>query len=448
MKITHEEYGAKAANLAAIAPLIAELDASDTVGIVGIPDFVPVSIGTYERWMHRDIEGAEIYELFKQAKMLAQNGEGVMVRSSAVLSEDGPAAMGAGIYETVRLDQGFTSRDFFNALKYVYESVNSPKAVAYMEQLGINPDNERMGIILQTRPKDLTTHFVFDSRLAGVPQLALARTEDLSIPEDVVEQGELISARVGTVVLDREKLANLARISYTGWMYDFDDIFHMLPDDRKFKAPHSTIALGKVSLAIEDFTKVGVQVEAVEANLPRFDDERDMYTRLWIVQQRQLAANFDSRKYFGGFPEDITRLVFIGRGSGVVDGVTAHLITDEKLPNPDDIAKLPEGEAYLMAFFGSFAKKDRADRLAGSITRLPPDSRQKLIIMVEEYTGHTSWSINQGGHLETMCLELGIPCVFYSEGLPEEAFTSTSVRQLKRVRVYSNGYESRIFNGE
>lgn len=448
MKITREEFGAKSANLAAISPVIAELDTDNVVGPIEIPEFEAVSTRLYERWMNREMSGADVWDLFKRAQVLSAKGDGVMVRSSAVLGEDSQISMGAGVYESVRLDPGFNPLDFYVALSKVYKSTSSAEAIAYLEQLGIDPSDERMGILLQTYPSDLDMNSTIDSKVAGNPNLMSVRTIDLDMDKDKYDNyGSLRRSRIGQAVLDRQKVEAVKHGPLQDHPSRYRDLYHVVPDVRKFREGTVPIALAKTALSIESAMGSAVQIEAVDSRNQDQVEHRG-WNKFWIVQERPLVRDVDIEQTFEGFPED-KQVLYGGRGVGVVNGATAqvqyedsmHISSPESLLN--DLKKLPDDEMRLLVFRGSFAMSGTADKLTTTILKLAPDSRKKVAVLVRS-SSEMRMMDNRGGHFETMCLELGIPCIFYSP-TSDDFDQMYNVKPNDKVKIYSNGYKARLY---
>ena len=451
MTIFREEFGAKAANLAAIQPAIRELDASNVVGGIEIPKFEVVSVDLYENWLKREITGADIWELFNKAQSLSSISGGVMVRSSAVLGEDGEASMGAGVYESVRLMPGFSPLDFYAALSKVYESTSSIEAITYLEQLGIQPQDERMGVLLQTHPNEVEANYTIDSQLAGNANLISIRADDLRLTEDMFDSyGELQHAKIGQAVVDKEKIAVLRQVPPYAHHSAYRDFYHVVPDIRKFREGSAPIALAKTAIFLESEVGSSVQIEAVTTRNRERVEQRG-FNKLWVVQERPLATNATISRSFEGFPEG-KDILYDGRGVGVVNGVVAQI--QDKISSyvfspertPQDLASLAEDEMCLFVFKESFAKSGTADRLTYFLLQLAPELRKKVVILVRDSSEMTSNGANSGGHFETMCLELGIPCIFY-DPTSDELDKMYPLDPKNKVRIYSDGYKARVYAG-
>ncbi len=449
MTISREEFGAKSANLAAITPVIAELDASNAVGPIEIPPFEAVSTNIYDRWRKHELSGADFSELFNRAKMLSAKGSGVMVRSSAVLGEDGETSMGAGVYTSVRLKPSFKPSDFYRAVSKVYRSTSSPEAIAYLEQLGIDPEDERMGILLQTFPTGLETNFTVDSKMAGNEDLVFVRTSDLRLDNDEYDNyGTLKRSKMGVAVLDRTKIEAIGQVPLLGHHSQYRDLYHVVPDLRRFRESAAPIALAKTALIIESAVGMGVQIEAVNSR-NREHIQLKGWQKLWIVQHRPLVRDVGMERSFEGFPEG-KELLYEGRGVGVINGTHAQIREEvgTYIFSPDalssDLEALPENEMRLLVFSDTFAKGGTADRLSVPLLQLSPELRKKVAVLVRNSSEITG-SGNSGGHFETMCLELGIPCIFY-DPTSDEVDRMYDVAPGDTVQMYSDGYKARLYS--
>lgn len=142
------EFGAKGANMLAAQDFLSKFQGTHYDNIVkniSIPRFELISIALYKKWKNgEDISESlmDVYELFK--------GKAMMVRSSAVYSEDGENMTGAGIYVSVPLKEDATFDEFKTAVEKVYKSCDSKKAGKYRREHGIETE-ERMGIVVQEK---------------------------------------------------------------------------------------------------------------------------------------------------------------------------------------------------------------------------------------------------------------------------------------------------------
>lgn len=105
------------------------------------------------------------------AKRFMLRGKSVAVRSSAVLSEDSERLSGAGIYGTFFLEKEEVSpKSLAEAVLKVYTSVNSPRAVQYRKDNGI--EDERMAVVVQELSNEYGFYNgVMQSRLHAVPRI-------------------------------------------------------------------------------------------------------------------------------------------------------------------------------------------------------------------------------------------------------------------------------------
>lgn len=71
----------------------------------------------------------------------------IIIRSSAVFSEDNDQTTGAGIYHSEPLLGKYTFKDFCTAIEKVYISCDSENALLYRQKNNIG--DEKMGISIQ-----------------------------------------------------------------------------------------------------------------------------------------------------------------------------------------------------------------------------------------------------------------------------------------------------------
>ncbi len=184
------QFGAKAANLMILSEYVDDLNRLRKVnpydGVeIAVPEFQTVPVSYYRDWKVGKLMDEELLHYFEWVNGLVDDNSRYsdepdpapyIVRSSAVFSEDGESVTGAGIYESVKLEGGSTFQDFRDAVSRVYTSTNSPRALEYRSQHGI--DEEEMGIVIQKYVVPSHNHLnnqsdegYINSRLPGVPQL-------------------------------------------------------------------------------------------------------------------------------------------------------------------------------------------------------------------------------------------------------------------------------------
>ena len=138
-----KEFGGKGARLVLLKERLFDINqVLESSCKIVIPEFVNISAPIYRDWKKGlDVRGQlrSVYEKFK--------GKKILIRSSAVFSEDARDVPGAGIYETVVIDAESSFEDFYSAVETVFKSTDSELALKYRSELGI--ESEEMALVVQ-----------------------------------------------------------------------------------------------------------------------------------------------------------------------------------------------------------------------------------------------------------------------------------------------------------
>lgn len=139
-------FGAKGARLRALKLVLGTIDASLLPaqlwrnGVV-IPEFRLVSTDNFRE----SLTGKPLAELCKADYEWVRERKMVIVRSSAVYSEDG-TSLGAGIYDSIVLPYDPSLQDLVDAEARVYASMNTERAIRHRATMGVS--DESMGLVL------------------------------------------------------------------------------------------------------------------------------------------------------------------------------------------------------------------------------------------------------------------------------------------------------------
>jgi hypothetical protein len=308
-------YGAKGANLEVAKTVLAKLKESQLVAEMNyidvvIPDFERIPVEVYRKWKRGESITDDLKPFFDWIK-----GRCVMVRSSAVFSEDGDENTGAGIYESTKLDAGKSLEDFEKSVIAVYESVDSDNAKKYRAERGITEDEE-MGIVLHefvdSCPENGDKGYV-NSVVKQVPALMDISLDNGMRP--VINRNELMEIGVGAGKDDRK-------------------LFHYTPDCSRYGHEYShrfrepVVGVSLVAYLLEKYYGQPLQIEFIfseyEGEVRSFNNSK----RINLLQTRSLPKNFMEPAQVE-FPHDKTPL-FEGRALGIIDA------TLPVLPNDDD----------------------------------------------------------------------------------------------------------------
>lgn len=369
-----------------------------------IPRFAAVPASLYESYMRGENIDVELRTWYEW-----MGGEAVHVRSSAVYGEDNEHVTGAGVYDTVEVAEGADFASFKSAVEQVYRSVESETAVRYRTENNIQ-EQEKMGLtLMKTLYSGASEKGYGNSSRAYAPTLMDVVTEDGQRPIFMKETIKEIFSQNGDSFLDPQ-FYQVDTINYT----------HSRLDGQQ--------AAAYLMLLLEQSYGRPVQLEFV-------GDERNMH----ILQTRILPAIHSSQAAFP-FPDAKP----MGKWSclGLLDREL------DILPH----SRANRDKDGLVVFRGSFH---------GSNTRPElyfPGSGAVLVL---------SRSKQMSGHIETLCLEKGLTCLFvspmddrsdcpnveveYSSSVSDEIAAEDmpnvlSFNGLERVRVVANGIEARIYN--
>lgn len=375
-------YGAKTANLNALSLVLNQI----THRIVEIPDYIGIPVSIYIKWR----DGLDVREdLMPFYNWICERR--VIVRSSAVFSEDGEDLTGAGVYESKTLTGVASFEDFCEAVFEVYRSVDSEFAVKYREEHGI--EEELMGITLQQ----------LESGVRGTVNTVLCQVPDL------------LEFDVGAVALmNRDELINASVSGERINRNNHDKLYHITPDSGRmplYSVNHAAI----VCMLIERWYDRPVQIELVL--------HRDHYLK--IVQVRPLPKIYSERNTVT-FPDEPH--VYRGRAVGVGDEVLRVLDwRRDSTPESHGVTIYQSTE-----HFGSMGvRRPNLPKSGGAIVLQPNERRDR-------------------GHVETLCAEKRLLAICPRdlddcdwEGA--EALLKEIDNGRKKFRLVLNGIEGRVY---
>jgi hypothetical protein len=405
--ISHERlremYGAKAANLMFFPFGLDELHGTEyeqAAKSVVIPSFVGVSTEVFDAWLLDEPEYPQMLAAMNEtAQQLAdQSNSGmVLVRSSAVYSEDGEDHTAAGVYKTVLVDPR-DSKQFSDAVKAVYDSVYNPSAISYRQSIGVV--DEKMGLIIQTyicpeTAGDEMPHGHINSRGTN-PNIIEGHSQD------------------GVLLFDRYKSLNVLLQKATAG--STIELLHTTPDHRfrlHSRAKELEPAVRATLLAEEIFGRE-MQIE---------------YAGDQIVQVRPLPVHsFEDNAETITFPEHASEITS-SRAIGVGD-VTLHALS-----------RISDNE--FQTGYVIFSTEEEFTENWDRNTRALPESGAVIIL-----------NHSERGHLQTLCLERGLLCL-YPDGKDDNRLANIGdfiapsrpfgKSPDQRIRVVTDGYEGRIY---
>ncbi|MBX7137960.1 MAG: PEP/pyruvate-binding domain-containing protein [Oligoflexia bacterium] len=404
-----ELYGAKGANLIFMREVLALpiLAAAHRSFRMVVPDFCTMPTTLYSEWLNGSNIEAKLMEFYSWVR-----GRCVMIRSSAVRSEDREHATGAGIHDSLELQAAASFREFVTAVYAVYESVNSERALEYRRSLGI--DSELMGIVLQEycapHDVDFQDQGYINTVRAGVPSL-LEVVSDLG-PRPLVRKHRLPE------VFRTESFQSGGFLHY--------QLHHASYDSDR------ALQLAAKGLLIEWIFGAPVQIEY---QLQEHE--------LRIFQVRMLPKIYTQPNGVS-FP-DRADWVYKGAAIGACDQLLDVL-------NPEEDNSEREGVVIF--------ERNSAVSISGRghhVLNLGYPKRGAVVVLEP--------TIERDGHLETLAVERGLACIFHADyvsrlerslqlgnvasfdQLPRFA-TKLELGGHTRLRIVANGLEGRIYPPE
>ncbi len=393
-------YGAKSGHLQSLK------DHPEISKMIEIPDFEKIPVMIFNKWK----VGGQISEDLKPYFDWVSE-RSVMVRSSAVYSEDGKDITGAGIYDSLLFKANGSIEDFEKIVIKIFESTDSKKAIAYREKN--NVETEEMGILLQEFIEDYdVSHYGYaNSVLKNVPGL-------MDIHLSGYDMNFLAIREIVEAQLARTKTWESL------WHYQIDskkvDIYE------KNTVENLTAMIYKV---VHFFQEEG----QFEFAIP-FDSDGRAYG-LKLFQFRPLPKSY-LEPLSVDFPEQDS--LFEGRALGVFDEEL------EILCNKSDNSKEKGMVVFESSEFTSMGYKlnDSSFPRAGVVVVL-------------------GRSTENSGHIETLCAEKGLNLIFndgctlmhesigmgFGFGSNDEAYGEriTDFKGHKKVRAVSDGLNGKIY---
>lgn len=395
-------YGAKGANLEELGRI---REAVKGFGLASfgyeIPEYRLIPVSIYEKQMRGERildDVSDVYNWINKRK--------VIIRSSAVFSEDSEEATGAGIYESVILESDATLRQFLAKIKEVYKSVNSPGAVQYRREHGI-PD-EKMGLVIQEfMDSAVENKGYINTVLKNVPELMEIAYENGVRPL-------IIKERALDAIVHHDGRAPIA---------------HYEIDSRR-KSPHEIRDLALFVTLIEKHYGQPIQIEFLAA-------DKDGIIETFLLQTRFLPKSFSEKRHIE-FPQE--KSLFEGRAVGAFD-LTLPVLSNKGYNNEKNgVVIFQSSKFYTLGEYGA--------------EEAMPSSGAVIIL---------GGAVEGGGHIETICAEKGIALIFSDEIvtpdmgahqviLEAQLGIKSGVRLEKdnlqgftTLRLVSNGLEGRVY---
>lgn len=398
-----KKFGAKGANLLALRDVLPRINQCLQGNVtVHIPRFTLVPTRLYDCWR----VGGDITKDLHQFHQW-EGGKSLLIRSSAVCSEDGETLTGAGVYHSEHLKKGASFEEFSKAVELVYQSVDSEKARLYRN--ANNVFEEHMGLVIHecaSRPGREKGYI--NTVRPYAPKLSEIIFEDEGLRvvcwKKYLEQGLFEDGSSREAIKD-------------SMYYNVDGFLHV----RSFGSWSNLQDLG---MLLEMHYGVPVQVEFL-------DDHKHINLLQARVLPRKLRSTFPVE-----FPGDL-EVLHEGDALGIGDMALPVLPT-----NGDNTEK-----RGAVIFFASFlTSKLPLERY------LPKEGAVIVLCPAQDFFGH----------IETRCVERGLLLVFASPR-SERPLTETTSAMLERsestarltvyrdfaghsqIRVVSDGMRGRVY---
>ena len=397
-----EQYGAKGAGVRALGRAVPGINAVlrdlDFGLQVSVPPSRSIALSVAERALQQPDQCAELQSIFTWAK-----DRDVIIRSSALRSEDGSTHTGAGRYQSVRIPCCSTFEEFSTALTTVLRSVDSPSAILYRAETGV--EQERM---------TATVQYFVDREHSYFKGPGYMNTVRAGVPEIL----EIIHGESTRALLYR---AGIEKGIPQNWLKgDIPGLYHYQVDQAELY-PLSAQGLAVVAHLVERHFRAPLQIEYVLDN-----------STVHLIQQRRLPPSFLQRCTVT-FPKDETSIfdgIALGSGDMELD----------VLPMREE----NRSKRGVVVFESSFWTSDQ-----GPERYFPKEGA--VVVRGQSVPG--------GGHVETLALEKGLLCVTsagsesrfmadaraqYSRRL-NQIHILDSWQGFRRVRVVADGLNAKIY---
>lgn len=397
-------YGTKAANLICFNKKLNEM--KQMFGdltyffVTEIPSFTAVPVDMYRLWKSDPSAFAAQCE---QTRLLASEliksteyrsaSDMVIIRSSAVKSEDGDEHSGAGIYKSVAVDP-HDPEAFRMAVEEVYASTNSDNALAYQRSIGV--EEELMGLIVQIYKEEASAGWAKETFWGH----ANSRGSNPNILELHTQEGMLLYDRVA-----------VERNLFVEDRSDSGSLLHLKPDHNKQvrAATYKAIVIPHATVLAEELFGRPMQVEFINNA---------------VVQVRPFEAS--GADVVIGFPEDTSPIIECsGFGRG-----------DMELKMLEPGSDNTEKQGFVV-FWGEYGFTMRDSDY--SYNTFP---KTGAVVLVRP---------SSSGHIQALCQEKGLLCFYPKngedvEGVEDLMYDDRGAPLTDVVlRFVSDGYEGRIY---
>jgi hypothetical protein len=404
------KYGAKAAGLMTFGAKVAALheatkDISSTKQIE-IPPFTTVSVDMYEAWLDDPTQFDQMCEAIRISATGLHSGNRysdslkdlVVVRSSAVKSEDGDEHSGAGVYKSVAVNPNDIAA-FRAAVAEVYASTRSEAALSYQHGIGVT--DELMGLVIQQYQEEITT----GSRRGEV---FYGYADGTGVNPNLIE----VHTNEGALLYDKPRVK--AELLLEARSNDRGDLLHTHPDHESplRTAIYKTADVPHAAVLAEQLFGKPMQVEFVNGS---------------IVQVRPLKVSSPETPII--FPDDL-QAVSECAVSGFGDMELEPL--DERDDNSDKKGFVTFYREYEFTINRGHAGYDAFPK-EGAVVIFEPSS---------------------SGHIQAICREKGLMCFYPKKGQSLDGLEDVMFEREDRfrglpknvpLRFIGDGYDGKVY---
>ncbi len=337
-----------------------------------IPFFDTVDVIVYDKWKKWEEISNDLKPYYEQIKW-----KKIIIRSSAVYSEDREDSTWAWIYESIEFDFNKSFEDFLKIVEKVYESVDSKRAIKYRLEKWI--ENEKMWLIIQELVEEegwtwddfncIREKWYVNTVVKWVPRLI-----DISLQKWL------------RPIVDKNML--LRRFVHE---YSQDSIFYYQLDTYKLEDSYMLVWLAMFTYMLEKYYNKPLQIEFITSEFYSFNLSSSEKKHA-ILQVRYLPSNYSEIKKIV-FPDK--EVLFEWRALWIWD------LELDVLPNWEDNSK----KEWITIFESS---KFTSTEGGMEVYNLP-DS-WVVIVLWESSEDH--W------HIETLCAEKWILLIFNKNHKP------------------------------
>ncbi len=361
-----------------------------------IPETEKVSIEHFVYWQKHGQLNKEFFAKLYERRKDCPN---IIIRSSAVYSEDNEQTMGAGIYQSVKL-KNVSFESFCNAVEEVYKSYDSEVACNYRAQNNIA--EEYMGLVIEPYISGWDT-WQINTIVPYRPELMEYSSQKTTSFRPIFLKSQLLKGLFWYEAM-------VATDFYNGKLLHYKLDFHKFSSQREDFTHYYNSAL--LSISIERYFWKPIQIEVI------IDDT------IHVVQSRLLPSKFNQPTNIQ-FPIELAP-IWEWR---------AIWMCDIEL----DVLETWASNNWKVGAV-SFTGNHEISTSMSFIYKSLPKSGAVII----RNNGWDRW------HIETICVEKDVVCLFTPEhsrsfNISQRQHHYKDFNWFKKIRVVANGLEGKIY---